>query len=247
MSQTALKLDDQSLDVSALSMPALTREICLQAKPNWLLRRLMNALESKRQAAGMGWSRSWNKVGLTIFRAHTADLCKDADYFAALHPLVDRLLARLDDEYRAFGQELIADTHTMSFSFYHNAGQEPGADTQYEGVTIGFGRRAAGEPSKRDRLDLILEDRREGGGVDGVVDRVRLVVCPWHEYREKRFAMVEQQGHFASGDVADAYRAAVGAYNEWKGEPRRQFLHWSYQYIDYFGPRQFIPLQSSFT
>jgi hypothetical protein len=247
MVTTSLNLEEGSLDPSALSMSALTREIVLQKRPHWMLCRIMDALERKRQEAGHGWSRKWNKVGLTIFRAHQSDRVQDAAYFTAMRPLIDRLLQQVEEPYNSFARQLLDDPEAMTFSFYHNGGQEHGAAEQHEGVTIGLGRRVADEPRKRDRLDLILEDRREGDSVDGVIDRVRLYVCPWSEYREKRFVTVEEKGRFESGDVEVAYRAATEAYNHWKTVEDRQFLHWSARYINYFGRRTFIPKGSAFT
>ena len=47
-----LELDKQSVDVKELSIAALTRELSLQKRPNWLLIKMMNMLESKRAAKG---------------------------------------------------------------------------------------------------------------------------------------------------------------------------------------------------
>lgn len=53
LSPDTLKLDDNSIDPQELSMPVLAREIVLQRRPNWLLVKMMNALEEKRQRKGL--------------------------------------------------------------------------------------------------------------------------------------------------------------------------------------------------
>jgi len=56
-----IHLDETSIQPSELSISTLMREIGLQSRPHWLLVKMMNALERKRQAKGFGWSRAWNK------------------------------------------------------------------------------------------------------------------------------------------------------------------------------------------
>ena len=46
-------------------------------KPAFLLRLLMNAVESYRQARKFGWSRPQNKYGLTVFRSFRLDRGRD--------------------------------------------------------------------------------------------------------------------------------------------------------------------------
>lgn len=243
----ALVLDAASLRPESLSMPALMRELNLQQRPSWLLVKLMNALEQQRQKKGLGWSRAWNKTGLTIFRTHTHHLATDMDYFAPVMPVLDRALARVRPAIRDFAHELLQDPARMAFTFYHN--NDPG-DRQSEGLTISLGRRVPRDKTKRDRLDVILEDEREEGRVDGLVDRVRVYVCPWRDFgRDRSFHLTEwirppaEELRLAQ----TLYANCVARYHEWKHEPTRQWSHWSARYIDYFGPREFIPQGSSFT
>lgn len=247
MNTATLPLDAESLRVEELSVPALMRELNLQQRPNWLLRKLMNALEQKRQGKGLGWSRAWNKYGLNVFRTHLQNQNRDPDYFAPIAPLLARLVALAPPAYQAFATELLADPGLMVFTFYHN---HDSADGQYEGLTLSFGRKVPGDPTKRDRMDLILEDRRINGRVDGQIDRVRLYVCPWSEYQnDKNHFVVEENGLEAdpSGPAQVLYQNCVRHYHAWKGDEARQWSHWSARYIDYFGPRTFIPVGSSFS
>ena len=229
-------------------MPALMRELNLQNRPSWLLAKLMNALEKQRQAKGLGWSRAWNKYGLTVFRTHTQRPLEDVDYFQPLQPLLEHFLATAPPAVREFTADLLADPARMAFTFYHN--HDAGNGRQYEGLTISIGRKVAADPTKRDRLDIILEDERDGGAVDGLVDRVRIYVCPWATYQhEKTFHLCE--GTALAADelrlAQGCYRSCVAKYHLWKGEESRQWSHWSARYIDYFGPRAFIPQGSSLT
>jgi hypothetical protein len=156
------------------------------------------------------------------------------------------MLPLAPEKYQAFASELLADPSLMLFTFYHN---HDSGTAQHEGLTLSFGRKVAADPSKRDRLDLILEDRRVNGRVDGRLDRVRLYICPWSEYQHDK-------AHFAfelSDPAADLmpaaqslYESCVRHYHNWKGDETRQWSHWSARYIDYFGPRSFIPVGSSF-
>lgn len=247
MSTATLPLDADSLRVEDLSLPALMRELNLQQRPNWLLRKIMNALEQQRQGKGLGWSRAWNKYGLNVFRTHVQNQRDDPDYFAPVTPLLTHLLPLVPANYQSFVNELLADPALMVFTFYHN---HASADAQYEGLTLSFGRKVVGDPSKRDRLDLILEDRRLDGRVDGRLDRVRLYVCPWSEYQHEKTHFSLELGDPAADTLVPAqalYESCVRHYHAWKGDEGRQWSHWSARYIDYFGPRSFIPVGSSFS
>lgn len=247
MNTPDLKLDARSIAPDQLSIPTLMREIGLSHRPNWLLRLLMNALENKRQAKGMGWSRPWNKYGLNIFRTHNTHLHEDTDHYAPIAPFLDQFAPRIPPDYADFVAELLADPSCMTFVFYHNHDDDTG---QYEGLTLSFGRRNAEDKTKRDRFDIILEDRRTDGRVDGEVERLRVYVCPWNRFRNNR-----EHFHLESSDFTDAERAAVRGlyqeavrhYHQWKSVEERQWSHWSQQYIDYFGSRNFIPVGTSFS
>ena len=243
---TTLPLDHDSLAVEELSVPALMQELNLHQRPHWLLRKIMNALEQKRQSKGLGWSRAWNKYGLNIFRTHVHHREQDAAYLAPLAPLFADLLQHAPTPHRTFARELLQDPALMGFTFYHNHTAPHG---QYEGLTLSFGRKVVADPSKRDRLDIVLEDRRAQGRVDGHVDRLRLYICPWAEYQKDRsYFLLEQKdlATHAAGAAQALYSNCVHHYHLWKSEPTRQWSHWSARYIDYFGPRSFIPVGSSF-
>lgn len=247
MKTDTIELDAQSIAPDQLSMPTLMREIGLRERPNWFLRLLMNALEKKRQTKGMGWSRPWNKVGLNIFRTHTTQLREDAEHYAPVASFLKAFLPYVPEDYSGFVRELLADPDCMSFVFYHNHDDESG---QYEGLTLSFGRRNAEDKTKRDRFDIILEDLRLDGRVDGEVDKLRCYICPWNRFQDKRQHHLLQRSEFdelEAASVRELYNCAVRHYHLWKSEEERQWSHWSQQYIDYFGPRNFIPVGTSFS
>lgn len=242
---SGLVLDKTSIDPNALSREALMRELNLQKKPAWILRKFMNALETKRAAKGMGWSRPWNKYGLTVFRTHTLDRVDDHAFISLAKETIERTLASLPIEYKLFAFELWQDPKLSAFTFYHNNQDDSG---EFEGLTLSFGRKVPYDATKRDRLDIILEDKRESGKVDGILNRVRIYINPWIEYQNKNYELIE----FSTPDqhipnrFQNLYQTSIELYDRWKSDSDRQWQHWSTSYIDYFGPRAFIPTGSSF-
>lgn len=239
-----IQLDEGSMNPDDLSMQVLTREISLRKRPNGFLLRMMNALEGKRQEKGLGWSRSWNKYGMNTFRTHVCDITTDMDYLLPVDEYLKSQYLSMQPSSRAFVGELLEDSKRMVYTFYHNGDYD---GTQFEGITLSMGRINRKDRTKRDRLDIVMEDRRIEQIVDGVVDRVRIFVCPWETYRHKEFELIELK---REGDL-DEYQQAlyehlINYYHEWKGNENRQWSHWSTRYINYFGPRQFIPKGSSF-
>jgi hypothetical protein len=243
---TALPLDRDSIDPAELSIPALMRELNLQKRPSWFLRKLMNHLESKRQARGMGWSRPWNKIGLTVFRTHKHDPSADAGYLTPVLHLLGLLLENADTKTQQFAWELIKDPGLMVFTFFHNRESDA---SQYEGLTLSLGRKVLSDPTKRDRLDFILEDRRNAGQVDGKVDLARLYACPWGPYGSDRsHTLIEWPAPDAheKEQLNELYRHCIEFYHRWKSDESHQWGHWASNYIDYFGPRAYIPQGTSF-
>lgn len=238
--------DESSIGADELSLGTLMREINLRERPSWVLRVLMQALEKKRQARGLGWSRPWNKIGMTVFRAHRHVLATDG---AVLHGAMEAMRDFAPEPLLTlpFIEDMFGDPGLMAFTFYHN--RESGG-AQYEGLTVSFGRHVPDDRSKRDRIDLILEDRRMDGCVDGHVDLVRIIVCPWSTYGVDRDHQRFEQCEFTDDERVrfDAvYRGCIESYLAWKDDESRQWSHWSADYIDYFGARTFIPTGTSFT
>jgi hypothetical protein len=245
---TTLPLDETSIDPNELSRSTLMREIGLQKRPPWLLRKFMSSLESKRQKKGLGWSRPWNKYHLNVFRTHIHSLSGDRDYLnSILEAIQQATLPQMDvsSEYQSLIPSLLKDPKLMAFTFYHNR-EENGQ--QYEGFTLSLGRIVDTDKTKRDRVDLILEDKRVDGTVDGILDSVRIYINPWSMHSQGKYHSIETLEpadiHMESQNIFDD---GVQKYQQWKEDPKRQWEHWSIQFIEYFGPRTFIPKGTAFT
>lgn len=241
----ALQLDEGSINPEDLSMHVLTREISLQKRPNGFLSRMMNALEGKRQEKGMGWSRSWNKYGMNTFRTHICDITTDIDYLLPVDEYIKSQYPLMQSNNRSFVGDLLQDSKRMVYTFYHNGDYD---GEQFEGITLSMGRVNMEDRTKRDRLDIVMEDKRTEQIVDGVVDKVRIILCPWDTYKNKDLQLIElDPERDLNEDHQTLYKHLINYYHKWKVDENRQWSHWSTRYIDYFGPRQFIPTGSSFT
>ncbi len=212
-----------------LDAAALTREIVRRKRPPAILRGLMTALEGIRQAQGLGWSRPWNKYGMTVFSSHVLDPQVDRDVVDAARVLVGE---------DAFAKGLLDDPALMMFAFYHD---RVVGDVQFEGLTLSFGRRLPKDRTRRDRVDIVLEDRWEDGNVDGHVDLARVYINPWSEWKTRAVDLREVD----AARLQPLYSDSIAHFQSWKSIPERQWSHWSTEYIDYFGPRTSIPAGST--
>lgn len=241
-----LSLEEGSIDPTQLSSGTLVHEINQQNRPTWILRLLMNTLEKKRMSKGLGWSRPWNKYGINIFRAHRHRWPDDNGLFELVDMALKMALRDFPEDVRDFSSKLLHDSRKMAFTFYHNHRHEKG---DYEGMTISIGRKVQTDQTKRDRLDIILEDFRFLNRVDGKLDRVRIYINPWKENDPDSLTIIDQEfGNDFSppNEFIDLYQKGIEFYNRNKNEKERQWSHWANRYIDYFGPRNFIPLGSQF-
>jgi hypothetical protein len=246
-SAIVLDLDAGSIDPSLLSMGALMREINLRQRPPFLLRYMMNALENKRQKKLLGWSRPWNKIGMTVFRAHRHHPEMDLDYMDQVQKAFWSACSEMPASYRDFAKSVWNDPLRMAFTFYHNNVE---GGKEYEGLTLSIGRKVPGDRTKRDRIDIILEDLRVDGSVDNILDRVRIIVNPfdkWSLGEKWQLEIVSEQFQGQIGaSLNSIYDLALEFYRRYRDEPERQWNHWAFRYIEYFGPRKFIPINSAF-
>ncbi len=241
-----LELDEQSIGAKDLTIGTLMRELNLQKRLFRLLCLLMDALEKKRQGKGMGWSRPWNKTGLNVFRTHVQKPEEDQVCMEPLQSLLAHFSADIPAAENDFIEDLLVDPKLMAFTFYHNHDDKQG---QYEGLTLSLGRRVPEDKTKRDRLDIILEDKRCKGAVDRKVDRIRIYVCSWDDYQKDKSHFLYENCHLNEGQQTVAqvlYEFSLGKYQEWKDIEDRQWKHWSSNYISYFGARTFIPVGTAF-
>lgn len=212
-------------------------------RPNWILRLVMNALESYRQARKIGWSRPHNKVGVTTFSSYELDLKNDRKIAEeAFKAARVEFIGEIDDQQISFLDDLKNDPGLMGFIFVHDR-EDKGHI--YEGATFSFGRRTPSLPRFRDRMDFIVESAIDNNGSRGLTS-VRTIIDPFKQPISKYPPVVlrhvcdektDPSWWFASESLALFDRASE-LHGEWSKIPEKQWDHWTSDYIDYFGPRK---------
>jgi hypothetical protein len=240
----SITLDTESINPEDLSPEALQRELSLQKRPAWIMRVMMNALEKGRSSKKLGWSRKWNKEGYMIYRTHTHKRDEDSVYFDVMHAMVKVAVKEAPSEYQSFVESIFSLEKPMAFTFYHNRVDASGK--MYEGLTFGLGRKSSEDKKMRDRIDIVMEDSRQSdGSVDGKLDKIRIYINPWSKYQNDELFEIELNANEANM-FQPTYQKAVEVYHNLKVQENRLWNHWSVNYIDYFGKRDFIPRNSSF-
>lgn len=209
-----------------------------QDRPPAILRFLMSAFESYRQARKIGWSRPWNKYGINTFLSFKLGFPQDGDLVARARAVLAETCGGMPGAAKKFTDDLLADENLMGFVFLQEFSED---GRRYESATLSFGRRT--QKRYRDRIDLILEAPIEGAAV-GAFSRLRVFVDPYAEQKQpiwqKTFDDVSSAG------ATDLF-AHLGALSwQWAGDKSRLWDHWTSRYIDYFGPRQWSLEQSHF-
>ena len=217
------------------------RQLDQDKKPPFVLRLLMNALESYRQARKMGWSRPQNKYGLTVFRSFRLDRRQDQSVIDLVIRTFVTEFPELDKESSRDVQALHDDPRLMGFVFVHD-GRDEG--DLYEGITFSFGRIASGRTRHRDRFDLILESEIKDGLSQGL-SRVRAYVDPFKPPSRKNPARLFLHHPPRTHEVQDLFLAGANLYTSWLEESDREWQHWTQRYINYFGPRT-TPVENSY-
>jgi hypothetical protein len=203
-----------------------------------VLRLIMNALESYRQARKIGWSRPWNKYGVKTFRSYRLDPGADTDLIDRARAVLRAEATDLPDEARAYVDDLFSDdTQTrkrlMGFLFYHEViDAETDGGGVWEGVTLSFGR--VNHKRHRDRFDLVFEGRVADGRV-GPLSRLRMFVDPFHGVAPPLYQRTVTPAH---AEAQETFETLCDLYAAWADTPQRAWDHWTSQYIDYFGPRR---------
>lgn len=203
-----------------------------RARPPWMLRALMNALETYRQARKLGWSRPQNKAGLNVFHAYETEEAVRRD---DLVWCVRGLLAEVPEaaEHEGFLQQLLAEPKLMGFLFVHDLHSK---GRHLEGMTFSFGRRVQGAPRYRDRFDLIVESEVLDGTSRGF-SRLRAYVDPFRRPVRRHPAHVFEVERPVGVSATEVFERAVRHHRHLKASPAHHWSHWTSDYIDYFGPR----------
>lgn len=237
MSQTKIEIETEKQYQEA--MKTLGRG----NRPNWILRLVMNALESYRQARKLGWSRPHNKVGVTTFASYEPDL-EEARVIAndVVKAARVEFIGEIDDQQISFLDELKSDPGLMAFIFVHDRVEQ---GQIYEGATFSFGRRTEHLPRFRDRMDFIVESLVGNNGSRGLTS-VRAIVDPFKQPISKHPATTfrhicddktDPNWWFAKESIA-LFNRASDLHTEWSKNPEKHWDHWTSEYIDYFGPRK---------
>ena len=79
----------------------------------------------------------------------------NAAYLAPADEFLARWMDQIEESYRRFVEDLVTDPNRMVFTFFHNA--------EYEGITFSMERKLTKDRMKRERIDIVLEDRRVDG------------------------------------------------------------------------------------
>ena len=143
-----------------------------------ILRMIMNALESYRQARKLGWSRPWNKYGVRTFRSYRLDFSRDEGLIETACSVLATQSESVPTAAQAFVDDLLSDDpdnrmQLMGFIFYHEIEDDTGV---HEGMTLSFGRKNA--KRHRDRFDLVFDAPVKNGTV-GSLSRLRIYVDPF--------------------------------------------------------------------
>lgn len=222
---------------------AVKGDISRRKRPAKVLRILMNAMEAYRQSRKYGWSRPWNKYGLTNFQSFRLTWPRDVGLLELLQQVLDERFVDMPDEARHFCTELLQGREELlGFVFVHEL-EEPNG-SRFEGVTLSLGRINA--KRYRDRLDLILESPLQDGYSTGL-GRIRLYVDPYQEERKEPLWQRALQGsNLGTGAAQRLFAELADASWQWAEQPERLWDHWTSAYIDYFGPRQWGMTHSYF-
>ena len=210
-------------------------------RPPAVLRFLMRVLESFRGARKIGWSRPWNKYGVVNFQSFRLNTKQDADLLEQAGDILTRECPSMPEPAARFVQELLANREQLMGFLFVQEFTENGR--QFEGVNLSLGRRTAGQPRYRDRLDLILESPVQDGVSQGF-SRLRIYVDPYTGNKEPLWSTILE--HRVSDTTLALFQQLASLSWEWADNPERRWDHWTSAYIDYFGPRQWSMRKSYF-
>lgn len=210
-----------------------------QRHPPRVLRRLMNAFESYRQARKYGWSRPWNKVDLLNFLSFRLHMREDVWLLDTARRVLAENASRMPDEARAFVDELLADSDLMGFFFVHDFTE---GERQHEGATLSLGR--VNQKRYRDRIDIIVESELVEGRSQGL-SRCRIFIDPFRD-QERQLLWRADFTPAADSACQPLFAALSHLSHAWQYDTDRLWDHWTSAYIDYFGDRALHPQASFF-
>jgi len=209
---------------------SIMKTLSTQDQAPAILKFLMGSFEAYRAARKIGWARPWNKNGVTTFHSFKLEFPRDQDLINQAGTVLAETCAKMPGVAGKFVGELLNDEKLMGYVFMQEVSSGNG---RFESVTLSFGRRV--KKRYRDRLDLILEAPVEGATV-GAFSRLRVFVDPHAEQHDpiwrKTFDDVSSEAAAALFDTLSKLSW------QWAGDGNRVWDHWTSDYVDYFGRRQ---------
>jgi len=210
-----------------------------QNHPPRILCFLMNLLESYRQARKMGWSRAWNKYGLTTFQSFKLHATDDISLIQNTEKTLQSL-PDIPNDALAFMQNILDEPkRLMGFIFISEYAE--GASV-YESATISFGCKVKDNPRGRERFDIIFDCPIVDTQVQPL-SRVRLYVDPYRDGEKKPLYQCNIKSP-TSEELITLFEQLCDCSWQWHDNAEKIWDHWTSNYIDYFGTRQ-INIQSS--
>jgi len=229
-------IDDESSYQQTLSI------LSKQNRRSRILCMLMNMLESYRQKRKMGWSRPWNKYGLTTFQSFRLDAKQD-------RALAEQALVCLksfhDAPQQAFDfthQLLTSPKHLMGFLFFSEYVED---GQQYETATLSFGRKVSVNARFRDRFDIIF-DAPLHNNEPQALSRVRLYVDPYEQDEKEPLWSIVLNEKDIPEELSKLFASVCALSWQWQSKEEKHWNHWTSRYIDYFGERSVLPAYSHF-
>ena len=205
-----------------------------------ILRLLMRAMEAYRSARKYGWSRPWNKYGVMNFQSLRIWPQSDSVIVDQAQNILNLECTGMPYETQQAVHTLLNDRqHLMGFLFAQETIDEEG--DRFEGINISLGRVNA--KRYRDRIDIIIESKIIDNVSSGP-SQIRVYVDPYDKDR-KAPLWTFKSDIIKSEETNKLFENLAAVSWEWAQNKSRQWDHWTSNYIDYFGPRQW-DLQSSY-
>ena len=236
------------IDNLAMTQPPITDESMYQQtlqslnkqdRPPRILCFLMNILESYRQARKMGWSRAWNKYGLTTFQSFKLHAADDMSLIQHTEQTLQSL-PDIPDDALAFMQNILDESERLMGFVFISEYTEGGSI--YESATLSFGCKVKDNPRGRERFDIIFDCPIVDGQTQAL-SRVRLYVDPYRDGEKEPLYQCNINSP-VSEDLMVLFEQLCDCSWQWHDKPEKIWHHWTSNYIDYFGERQ-VNMQSS--
>ena len=234
-----MSVDTESRPIETEAQYALARKVLEQrSRPPYLLRVLMNAFESYRQARRIGWSRPWNKYGVRTFCSLQLRRERDLPLIQSARSVIRSQWPAAPTQAMHFIDRLLEDPGLMGFIFYSEIEHtsESHSVRRSESVTLSLGRICSIARRHRDRLDIVFDSMVGEDGQSQGLSQVRLYVDPWQGNKEPMWTA--ENSAAITAESTRVFGSLCRTYTDHSIDPSYVWDHWTSSYIDYFGPRE---------